>query len=198
MAWNTRVNWTTGQIPSAADFNAPGLDVRNWGGPVNANANRLDQLAGLTAPTQPRAQVRNSVALSIPNNTWTILTWDTDEIGVGGVHQDSTAATGFGPLNARLTALYTGLHLVSGAVGFAVNATGYRGVRLTLTSNSGASTVAQALLPATSYYTILGLPTALVQLNAGDGVVLEALQSSGGALNTDGLLLSFFAMAQLF
>ena len=45
MAWNTRTNWMTGQVPSAAEMNAPGLDVRTWGGDVNGGGHALSNVS---------------------------------------------------------------------------------------------------------------------------------------------------------
>ena len=44
MAWNTRTNWATGQVPSAAEMNAPGLDARTWGGNVNGGGYALSNV----------------------------------------------------------------------------------------------------------------------------------------------------------
>ena len=43
--WLTRTNWADGDQPTGADFNAPGLDVRTWGGPVDAANNPLNNLS---------------------------------------------------------------------------------------------------------------------------------------------------------
>src|ERR1019366_3912883 len=43
--WLTRTNWADGDQPTGADFNAPGLDVRTGGGPVDAANNPLNNLS---------------------------------------------------------------------------------------------------------------------------------------------------------
>jgi hypothetical protein len=45
MGWLTRTNWVDGDQPSAADFSAPGLDLRTWGGTVDAGNNPLVNLS---------------------------------------------------------------------------------------------------------------------------------------------------------
>lgn len=47
MSWLTRTNWVTGNQPSAADFNAPGFDLRTWGGDVDAGGYSLLNVGGI-------------------------------------------------------------------------------------------------------------------------------------------------------
>src|SRR5689334_23200248 len=51
MAWLTRTNWTNGETPDQADFNAFGLDIRTWGGNVDAAGHLLTNCAGVNGPT---------------------------------------------------------------------------------------------------------------------------------------------------
>jgi hypothetical protein len=68
MSWLTRgtssatgfTSWSTGQVQAASDNNAPGLDLRTWGGDVDAGGNALNnaksvQLNPATLPGSPAA-----------------------------------------------------------------------------------------------------------------------------------------------
>jgi hypothetical protein len=128
----------------------------------------------------PVAQMRQTVAQSLPNNTWTALTFnvedvDTDIDGAGG-HSTSVNTS-------RFTAQYPGWYLLGGAVGFDTNGTGVRAVRWAVVGialNAGGP-----ILPtASGAVTVVPAPAELVYMTTGDLVELQALQSSGAALNT--------------
>lgn len=129
----------------------------------------------------PLAELRQSGAQSVPNNTWTAITfdvedWDSDVDGTGG-HSTSSNTS-------RYTARYPGWYFVSGGVGFAVNTTGQRGCRWSVngvTQTAGASlwtasSAFESCIPARGKYLYLAIS---------DYVELYGYQSSGGALNTD-------------
>ena len=68
MSWLTRgtnsatalTTWSTGQVPSASDWNAIGLDLRTWGNNVDAGGNSLVNVAQVSvAPTGSTGLVVN-------------------------------------------------------------------------------------------------------------------------------------------
>lgn len=128
----------------------------------------------------PLAQLRQTSVQSLPNNTWTAITFnaedvDTDVDGTGG-HDTVTN-------NSRFTARYAGWYQLSGAAGFAANGTGLRGARWLV--NGIALNAGGTVLPAGSgSFTVVPAAVEKVYMNIGDYVELQALQSSGGALDT--------------
>jgi len=77
MSWYTRgansvtgqTTWSTGQVPAASDFNAPGLDVRTWGGNVDAGGNALVNAASVTLNpgTLPASPAAGMLAITAGN-----------------------------------------------------------------------------------------------------------------------------------
>ncbi len=177
--WNSLITWVTGATPTAAFFNAAGLDLRTWGGNVNASNNRLDQLAGLTAPGQPRAFSRNTATVSIPTGAWTTVPLDTDDYNVGPLRNT-------GGLTYAFTAITTGLYQVTGLIGFASNATGIRYGRI-FVSGAGLGTGAVSAVSMGAVNgdaTYLSLPVVLLQLTAGQSVYMQAMHNAGVAIQT--------------
>lgn len=130
--------------------------------------------------SRPAAELRQSVAQSIPNTTWTSITFDVEDLdsdpaGTGG-HSTSSNTS-------RYVALYAGWYRVGGGVEFAVNATGQRGAAWAV--NGTLVSANRTFISATAAVG-MGVParTKLVFLNVGDYVELQAYQNSGGALNT--------------
>ncbi len=52
MAWLTRTNWLTTEKPTATDFNNIGLDIRTWGGNVDAGTYNLSNVGVLYGNTR--------------------------------------------------------------------------------------------------------------------------------------------------
>lgn len=142
---------------------------------VQWNANNRDVEAWLLAPGI--CQARQAVIQSIPNNTSTDVTLDSEDVDSTGMHSTVTNTN-------RVTAVYPGWYQVSGGTSWAANATGVRVVNFTVNgtvvngSGTGFTSVAVATTARTAVRTIL------VFLNVGDYVTLSTLQTSGGALNT--------------
>lgn len=158
-----------GRVATASADNQSPTDVVSVGGAGNV----------INSATQPRAVAFHSTTQSIADSTWTTIDLDSEDLDVGSCHD--TAVN-----NPRLTvpAGAGGLYLVIGAVGFAANTTGIRGVRLM--KNAGVNVGSGALAPGASGAgagTVV-VATALAALNAGDYVYMDALQTSGAALNT--------------
>jgi len=127
----------------------------------------------------PIADVRQAVAQSIPNATWTAATFDTEDVDtdVDGTGGHSTSSN-----TSRYTARYAGWYWVGGGPAFAANATGVRGTYWT--NNGVALSAAQTLVSASSANeTCIPARPRLVYLAAGDYLEMWVYQSSGGALN---------------
>jgi len=130
--------------------------------------------------SKPAAELRQTVAQSIPNVTWTSVLFDTEDLDSdpAGTGAHSTSSN-----TSRYVAVYAGWYRVSGGVEFAVNATGQRGCAWAV--NGTLVTASRTFISATAA-TGMGVParTKLVFLNVGDYVELQVYQTSGGALNT--------------
>ena len=130
--------------------------------------------------TNVGARVYNSAAISIPNNTATILTFNSERYDTDGLHSVSVNTD-------RLTCTRSGVHLISASIQFAAAAGGRRQLYFVVTPLLGgaAAVAAEQRTPigvtAADQITI----SAIYSLSAGDYVQLVAYQNSGGALNVD-------------
>lgn len=122
-----------------------------------------------------RVRVSNSSAQSIGDNTFTSLTFDTEQIDTNTLH--STVSN-----QSRLTCQTTGLYLIGGNISWAVNTSNRRVARLLLNGTTEIQrdetqgTVANAE-PSNKLNTIYNL-------TSGDYVEFQVYQNSGGSLNT--------------
>ena len=145
---------------------------------TNLHAYLRDPLAFLAR--RPAAMLRQTAAQSIPNGSWTPVTFgvedlDDDPDAVGG-HSTSTNTS-------RYTARYPGWYRVGGGVGIVSNATSIRG--LAVAKNGTRVLGSDVMVPAGSgASTRIATRAILVALAEGDYVELHAWQSSGGSLNT--------------
>lgn len=125
----------------------------------------------------PICAIRQGSAQNLANNTFTVLTFGTEEIDTHAMH-----STGVNP--SRITAVREGYHTFVGGVGLVANATGARGGNWlknganvgrgqTMIGNAGASV--SSLVP---------MRTITLYLVIGDYVELQGFQSSGGTLAT--------------
>lgn len=127
------------------------------------------------AGTRPRCSLSISVNQSIAvSGTAQILTWDTEAFDVGAMH-----SAGVNP--SRITATKAGLYLVTAAVEYANNATGYRRLQFKL---NGATTneALDANAVAGGFSTQLCIST-LWQAALNDYIEVLATQTSTAALN---------------
>ncbi len=130
----------------------------------------------LSSATQPRAVAFNSAVQSVADSTLTVLTLDSEDVDVGGMH--STSAN-----TSRLTvpAGAAGFYYVFGQSSFAANATGVRGLEL---FKNGATALAFSQQISTGAGPIAAFSVLWAgALIATDYVELRAYQNSGGALN---------------
>jgi hypothetical protein len=121
--------------------------------------------------TIPAARVTRTTSQSIPNNAGTTLAFDSERYDTAGMHDNSTN-------NSRLTAPVTGIYNVTLEVAWIFNASGIRFVDL---AKNGTIEIAEDQeLPQEGGYQIV---TTQVRLEAGDFVVAQVQQNSGGALD---------------
>jgi len=128
----------------------------------------------------PTAELRQVAVQAIANSTYTSLAFDAFDVdkNPSGTPGHSNSVN-----NTRYTAQYTGWHLVGGAVEFALNTTGQRGLRWTVNGISinasdvfvQATTGGQVAVPARAKR---------IFLNVNDYLELQCFQNSGGSLNT--------------
>ncbi|MBE7439069.1 MAG: hypothetical protein HS115_11480 [Spirochaetales bacterium] len=118
------------------------------------------------------AAITRSTHLSIPHDTFTSIAFDTVITDTGGYFNTDYPG--------RLTAPVTGVYLVNSSVAFDANTTGDRSL-LVYQDPIGGQRIHVRIPAASSQTAING--TAIVKMNAGDYVYIQAAQSSGGNLN---------------
>jgi hypothetical protein len=130
---------------------------------------------GGTSGSVPSCKVFKSAAQSLPNNGYTVLTFDSERWDTDTIHDTVTN-------NSRLTCHTAGRYLIDFTVEFAANGSGYR--QSFMQVNGTALGVSVTTNPTTVGGIITSNPAAQVwPLNVSDYVELVAFQSSGGALN---------------
>ena len=133
------------------------------------------------------AAVYNSVAQSIPNNTQTILTFDSESYDTSAIHDNAVNTSRLtvpsGVTRIKLKAL----------VGFAASATGGRSLVLMKGGIVHTPLGAEITVPVTSAAFIASMHFTTEELTvvAGEYFELRAFQTSGGALNTLPSITSF-------
>lgn len=139
-------------------------------GDWNKVRSNTDATAQRLNPPLPQARVYNSAAITgIVTATVTPLTFDTERFNNGALHSTS-ANTG------RLTAPIDGLYLIGAQIQWESNATGNRLLRLML---NGASQLVRDERAAVNGDVTDQEVTTLYQMQAGDYVTVEVVQSSG-------------------
>lgn len=118
------------------------------------------------------ARVRHSVNQSIPNNTVTTLTFDTEDFDTDGFHSPA--------LPTRLTVPVVGIYHITASVSWPSNAAGLRAMVILL--NGATTLMRDQRAPFAAENFNMGETT--VELAAGDFVEVTVIQTSGGALNT--------------
>lgn len=142
---------------------------------VNSGATALEWGTAASAPSYSGASVYNSAYISIPNNTDTVLTFNTENFDTNSYHDTSTNTS-------RLTVPADGKYLITANVGFAANATGYRYAQI---KKNGSTNVCQVGINFTNSGTFDTQLTATTVVNAvtSDYFEIQVYQNSGGALN---------------
>jgi hypothetical protein len=118
-----------------------------------------------------------SALQSVPNNTATDLTLDTEEIDTDGGHSTTTNT-------ARYTCQVPGVYLVTGGTTFAaVNTTGLRMVEIAVSGTTVPAGAESLVPPSSTQLLSISTTPVYVRLAVGDYVTLRALQTSGASLN---------------
>ena len=127
----------------------------------------------------PAAVVTNTGDVSIPGDaSHNILSFDTNQINIGGVHSTTTNSS-------RLTAPIDGLYEVHGEVKWGTGVSGgFREIEIYL--GTFTTRLAANEIPDTAGLGVVQDVSALVHLHAGDYVVLSARQTSGSAVSITG------------
>lgn len=124
----------------------------------------------------PRAVVTRSVTQSIPNNSLTVITWDTIVINDYVLPLFSLGAP------TVITLTEPGFYSVSAHVSFNANATGYRQIRIEF---SGTAVTAQSLENLGASVGIdLNIGANVYTATNTDTIRVTVFQNSGGALGT--------------
>jgi hypothetical protein len=150
------------------------------GGTLNLTG--VATLGGLiNASAQPRCIATELAAVqSISNATFTAITFTTDDVDVGALHDTSSNTSRF-----TIPAGGDGLYLIVGKVAFTTNATGERLVRIRLNGATTLKEIGHSAVAATSREHVE--ISVLKVLAAADYIELMAYQASGGNLNTGGV-----------
>lgn len=129
------------------------------------------QVTSSTTPTQ-----------SIPNATWTAVSWDNNTYDYGGLHSTTS-------LPENIFVKQPGWYRLSATINFASNATGPRLARFML--NGVTIDRCTAIGVGSSAADTVLTPSIIRYADAGDNFRVEVYQSSGGALNFKGNESSF-------
>ena len=142
---------------------------------VNDLEDRIEEGIGEAGGgTPPAARVYNSAAISIPDNTNTALTFNSERYDNDSIHSTSSNTS-------RLTATTAGVYQITGHVGFQAGTTGRRQINLRV---NGSTYIAIQDLPGTVPSSEVYLSvSADYKLDAGDYVELVAYQNDGSARN---------------
>lgn len=127
------------------------------------------------ARNRPHCRVYNSSAFSVPNNTATAVTFNSERSDVGGCHSTSVNT-------ARLTVPSGegGKYLSGGSIEWASHATG---VRILGNRVNGATMIVQDRKESATDTTPGQNVSTFYSLAAADYIEMTAFQNSGGALN---------------
>lgn len=142
----------------------------------------------------PRCKIFKSAVASVPDATYTLVTWNSEDYDTDTMHNTSSQTS-------RIVATTAGLYMVTVQLAWASNATGGRAVDVrknSAGSATGGTRVAQAMVPAQGNTAHVVAVTFDVQMSATDYLEFFAWQSSGGALNlySDGSSANTFAQAR--
>lgn len=151
--------WVAGEVVTAAYFNSNVRDAGNF------------------FLSTPVAELRQTVAQSMTNNSTLPVVFDTEDIDTDNGHSTVTNTS-------RYTVQTAGRFQFSGGCSFAANATGVRTVVWEVNGSIVSGTTHQQAATATTAQR-LPAPTYTAPLSVGSFGELAYFQTSGGALNTD-------------
>ncbi|GAC1535129.1 MAG: hypothetical protein NVS3B1_29590 [Marmoricola sp.] len=136
---------------------------------ADMNANVRDAVNFLL--NTPFAQVYQNSSQSIPNATYTAVTFDTAEFNNDGAWTSGS--------NTRWTCQTGGTYRVSAQISFNTNATGIREAQYVVNGGAVVTFNASAVSGAATQVVV---PVFSQHFNAGDYIQVNAYQNSGGAL----------------
>jgi hypothetical protein len=122
------------------------------------------------------ARVYNNANISIGNDSWTALTFNSERYDTDTIH-DTTTNTG------RLTCVTAGKYVISGHVRFPANNANYRSVAIKL--NGTTYMAIQKSVNMGAGEAVMMSVSTIYSLSATDYVELVVHQNSGGALNVE-------------
>lgn len=162
MAWTTPPAFVASTIVTAAEMNIISGDLTYLKG----------QTDGLVASA---VKLNRTSSQSIPDNTWTAITWNNQIGDLGGWWSSGTNIVMPSDYPAGVTSFFVDIAI---AVAFAANASGTRGIR---TLQNG-SVVEQYSIGAPPDVALIAVPTSMFTVNQADIITMEVFQNSGGAL----------------
>lgn len=162
------LHWRCGHVRT------PHISIIQSGAATDGQVLTADGSGGATWQSVDKGcRVYNSSAQSIPNATWTALTFNSEVYDTDGMHSTSTNTN-------RVTCVTAGKYLVWGYVTFDANATGNRYAAI---KKNGTFYVIEMRSNFGSGSTTVLHVDLLINLAEGDYVELFARQESGGSLN---------------
>lgn len=142
-------------------------------GPTAADWNTYvrDNIAALRV--RPMCRVRRTTTQSIPNATWTTITWDAERYDTANMHSTSSNTD-------RIVAPIAGMYEIIAHALIAISTSPDRIIGLML---NGVTEIARSRYPLQIAFAARLHVATQVYLNAGDYVTCRVYQSNGSALN---------------
>lgn len=187
--------WAGGEQPTATKMNETGLPVVATTADISSPY--TGQLVFATSDTRlwrytgsawvvfssgPTWAIYRGPTQSIPNNTWTNMSYTSEDTDTDNMHDNATNPD-------RVTISKAGLYALATKGSFVPNATGQRAARMTRNGTviNGSSVIVNNSGAAND--TSIVVPTLYLQCAVGDILRAQVWQQSGAALNTsDGTL----------
>jgi len=148
-----------------------------------ANKRYVDSSGG--GGSDNSCKVTNSVAQSVPNNTVTTITWDTESYDTDAFHDTVT-----NPSRLTIPAGLAGKYLILAGSRWALSAVGSRQTRITQNGTLLCGNFFQ------QFNQCLSSASIIIDLAVGDFVEQDVFQNTGASLNFDGQLGGAFLQLQ--
>lgn len=130
-----------------------------------------DNVNGLLVP--PMCRVYANASQTIGNGADTAVTWDQEHVDTDGMHSTSVNTS-------RITMATAGVYLVTAAVAWDINGTGYRYLNI---RHNGSQKIGMTDAPAAAGDYILQTASAIYSFSVGEYVEAVVYQNSGGNVN---------------